>query len=277
MPELPEVETTRLGIRPHLLNRTITQITVRESRLRVPVTSNINGFCQQQSILDVTRRAKYLILHLGHGAILIHLGMSGNLRILTHNAVLKKHDHIDVCLDNNTLLRYHDPRRFGLFIYLSEPVDFYLRSKNLGPEPLSSDFTADYLFKRIQSRRQSIKSFIMSNQIVVGVGNIYATESLFLSGIHPKTTTELLKFSDCINLVTNIREVLSKSIQAGGTTLRDFLGSDGKPGYFANELLIYGKKNSSCPRCKTLIESTIIAGRSSFYCPTCQPLFLSQY
>ncbi len=275
MPELPEVETTRLGIRPHLLDRTITQIIVRETRLRTPVNGNINEICAHQPILGVTRRAKYLIVHLAHGSILIHLGMSGNLRILTNNSPLKKHDHIDVCLDNGTLLRFHDPRRFGLFLYISTPINSHRLFKNLGPEPLSSDFTADYLHCRVKFRKQGIKSFIMNNQIVVGVGNIYAAESLFLAGIHPNTPAGLLKFSDCINLVNYIREVLTKSIKAGGTTLRDFLGSDGKPGYFANELLIYGKKNSSCPRCQTLIESTIIASRNSFYCPTCQPLLLS--
>jgi formamidopyrimidine-DNA glycosylase len=272
MPELPEVETTRLGIRPHLVNRAITEIIVREPRLRRPITDNINTFCVNQKVLEVSRRAKYLILHLSQGVILIHLGMSGHLRINSVHTSWNKHDHIDLRLDNDTLLRYHDPRRFGLFLYIDSPLHLHPLFRLLGPEPLSSDFTGEYLFRQAQSKKQNVKSFIMNSQVVVGVGNIYAAESLFLAGIHPSTPAGLLNLLDFTALAKYIQQVLTQSIQAGGTTLRDFYNSDGKPGYFANELLVYGKKNYSCTRCQSIIESIIIAGRNSFYCPKCQPL-----
>jgi formamidopyrimidine-DNA glycosylase len=271
MPELPEVETTRLAISPYLLEETIDKIVTRHHQLRLPVSSDLQ-FSVGQKIRAIKRRAKYLLLHLSEGCLLIHLGMSGHLRIANGESEAGKHDHIDLQLKNGLILRYQDPRRFGLWLYLTQNPDQHPLLSHLGVEPLEDTFNVTYLFKRAHKKTQSIKSFIMNNEVVVGVGNIYATESLFLAGIHPLTRAGSIPCEKFEVLVNSIKKVLHQAITAGGTTLKDFYALDGKPGYFANELFVYGRKNQSCFRCATLIETVRIAGRNSAFCPGCQIL-----
>lgn len=271
MPELPEVETTKEGIRVHLENQVIDKVIVRNPQLRLLVVSNINERCTNQTILVVSRRAKYILITLNEGYLLIHLGMSGHLRVVPTNTPPGKHDHIDLCLKNNFALRYCDPRRFGLFHYSAEaPNEQFFN--HLGPEPLSEAFTSNYLYQKTRNKNQAIKSFIMNNEIVVGVGNIYATESLFLSGIHPKTPAKIINYQQCEELSKHIKEILYSAIQAGGTTLKDFYAFDGRPGYFSISLKVYGRKDQPCVNCQTQIETQIISGRASAFCPFCQPL-----
>lgn len=270
MPELPEVETACRGLRPHLQNQTIQLIVVRNKQLRLPVSPELTTICVTQQIIAVNRRAKYLLLKLSQGYIVIHLGMSGHLRLVTKETPIAKHDHIDVVLQNELILRYNDPRRFGLWLYFTESPEQLTLLSRLGPEPLSDEFNSAYLYKRAIRRSQTIKSFIMNNEIVVGVGNIYATESLFLSGIHPQKKAGLLSYEQVEKLVQSIKDVLEQAINAGGTTLQDFFAIDGKPGYFANNLFIYGRHNKPCLQCNQLIQQIKIAGRSSAFCPSCQ-------
>ena len=270
MPELPEVETTRRGISSALLNQTIASVNVRQARLRVPVTPELNALCAGRTIFDINRRAKYLLLQLSEGTILIHLGMSGHLRVIHSTTEAGKHDHIDLCLANGTVLRFNDPRRFGLWIYIKDNPSQHPLLAHLGPEPLSDAFNGEYLTTRAQRKTQRIKSFIMNNKVVVGVGNIYATECLFLAGIHPQTPAGAVPQEKLMQLSRHIKTVLQQAIDAGGTTLRDFYAADGKPGYFANDLKIYGRKGEPCYTCRQLIETVTIAGRSSTFCPQCQ-------
>jgi formamidopyrimidine-DNA glycosylase len=272
MPELPEVETTKEGIKSHLEGQTISQIIVRNHSLRLPVGWNISELCAQQKIEHVTRRAKYIILQLTKGNLLIHLGMSGHLQIVPNNTTHGKHDHIDLVLNNGQTLRYCDPRRFGLFHYFEEPLQNLRLLSKLGPEPLTEEFNSYYLYEKIRHRNQPIKSLIMTNEIVVGVGNIYATESLFYAQIHPQKKANTINYAQCIRLTYYIKEVLQKAIHAGGTTLKDFYTSDGKPGYFSISLNVYGRSKEPCIQCKTPIEAVFIAGRNSAFCPYCQPL-----
>ncbi|WP_028388193.1 bifunctional DNA-formamidopyrimidine glycosylase/DNA-(apurinic or apyrimidinic site) lyase [Legionella fairfieldensis] len=270
MPELPEVETTRRGISPFLLGQTITSVVVRQPRLRYPVHAQLNSLCSGQTIHAVSRRAKYLLFELSQGYLLNHLGMSGHLRLVNSSCAAKKHDHVELLLSNNYILRYNDPRRFGLWLYLGSDPEQHPLLAYLGPEPLSENFNAEYLLHRAQHKKQSIKSFIMNNEIVVGVGNIYATESLFLAGIHPQTPAGFLNPTQCNRLVNAIQQILQQAIEAGGTTLRDFYASDGKPGYFSHQLQVYGRKNLPCFHCETLIRTITISGRNSTFCPACQ-------
>lgn len=271
MPELPEVETTKQGITPFLVNQTILCATVRQPKLRLPVTHHLSRLCAGRTLLSISRRAKYLLLHLSEGHVLIHLGMSGHLRIVKSQEPIGKHDHIDLCLTNGAILRYNDPRRFGLWLYIAEnPLQHRLLA-HLGPEPLTEEFNGDYLYLSARHKTQCIKSFIMNNKIVVGVGNIYAAESLFLAGIHPITAAGALSKEEMLRLSDHIKHVLQQAINVGGTTLRDFYAADGKPGYFSNELKVYGRKNNPCFTCKTSIEAIFIAGRNSAFCPRCQP------
>jgi len=270
MPELPEVETTCTGIRPFLLNQTIAQLIVRQHKLKQPVPADIVEKTRGKTITQVSRRAKYILLHLSEGCLLIHLGMSGHLRINSHTQA-QKHDHIDLCLENNTVLRYHDPRRFGLWTYHeNSPVQSHPLLVNLGPEPLSDAFHANYFYKKAMRRTKAIKSFIMDHHIIVGVGNIYATESLFLTNIHPLTPANRLSKRQCDLLCKTIKQVLRQAIAAGGTTLRDFYSANGTPGYFAITLNVYGKQGQACPQCATVIETITIGARRSTYCPCCQ-------
>ncbi|CAM2821076.1 formamidopyrimidine-DNA glycosylase MutM [Legionella steigerwaltii] len=270
MPELPEVETTKEGIKPHLEGQIIQGVIVRNPKLRIPVPDNLDEFCVGKKIIAVTRRAKYILLQLSKGYLLIHLGMSGHLRIGTAKSKPEKHDHIMLILTNGLMLRFCDPRRFGLFIYIHENPYQHQLLTHLGPEPLSEEFNGLYLFQRAKNKNKPIKSLIMDNEIVVGVGNIYASESLFLANIHPNSPAKMLSEEMCCRLTTHIKEVLKQAIISGGTTLRDFYAFDGKPGYFSISLKVYGRKNQPCLRCQHPIESIVIAGRNSFFCPTCQ-------
>lgn len=268
MPELPEVETSRRGILPYLKGQTIEQIIVRNPKLRWPIDETINN-TQGQVIVDVKRRAKYLLLQLTHDWIVIHLGMSGSLRILETNQPPGKHDHVDLVLVNGVRLRYTDPRRFGAWLW-TYSIEELTQLKRLGPEPLTDDFSANYLFEKANHRKIPIKSWIMDNHIVVGVGNIYASESLFLAKINPNRKVSSLTLVECERLVTAIKQVLTKSIEQGGTTLKDFVQSDGKPGYFVQNLQVYGREGDRCLICKSIIKSIRIGQRNTFYCEICQ-------
>jgi len=272
MPELPEVETTKQGIKPHLEGQIVKQIIVRNPKLRLPVPLNMDELCAGKKITAISRRAKYILLHLTQGYVLIHLGMSGHLRIVSGDTEPEKHDHIDLMMTNGLSLRYCDPRRFGLFVYINENPHQHPLLAHLGPEPLSKDFTSDYLYKRTRNKNIPIKSLIMNNEIVVGVGNIYATESLFLVGIHPQTPAKKMTERHCHLLTVKIKQILNSAIDAGGTTLRDFYTFDGKPGYFSVSLKVYGRKKQPCFQCNEPIETVVIAGRHSAFCPQCQPL-----
>lgn len=272
MPELPEVETTRRGIEPHIINQTITRLVIRNSQLRLPVSNNL-PFCTGQKILSVKRRAKYLLFELESGHhLLIHLGMSGHLRLVDFAAALRKHDHIDMAFSNDLILRYNDPRRFGLWLMIDGSPDQHPLLCKLGPEPLSDSFNSDYLAQKTSGKKCAIKSLIMNNEVVVGVGNIYATESLFLSGIHPQSVASHLSVAQLERLTLAIKHILQAAILAGGTTLKDFFSHEGKPGYFTHNLKVYGRKDESCYHCQYSIESVIIAGRNSFFCPQCQKI-----
>ncbi|AWX14416.1 DNA-formamidopyrimidine glycosylase [Mergibacter septicus] len=268
MPELPEVETAKNGILPYVKGTTIQTLTIRTAKLRHPISPELFDLANQV-VLEIQRRAKYLIFKLNNGYILVHLGMSGSLRLVENTASPQKHDHIDMLLDNGKILRYNDPRKFGAWLWVEDLENYPLLTK-LGPEPLTEAFSADYLYQVSRKKTTAIKTFLMNNQIVVGVGNIYANESLFLCGIHPTMPAMKLTQSEAKQVVTNIKKVLSEAIKQGGTTLQDFLQPDGRPGYFAQQLLVYGRKAQPCVTCRQLIESMVIGQRNSFYCPQCQ-------
>lgn len=270
MPELPEVETTLRGIFPKANKQTIKQLIIRNSSLRWPVETNLTKVLAGLVIQNITRRAKYLLLQTEKGHIIIHLGMSGVLRILAHGTAVKKHDHIDLVLENGYLLRYNDPRRFGCFLWTDQPIAEHKLLNNLAPEPLTDDFNADYLFIKCQSRKLPIKTLLMENKSVVGVGNIYANEVLFATSISPIRPANKISQQETKLLCQNIKKILTRAIEQGGTTLKDFLSPDGSPGYFVQQLEVYDKKNQPCPNCGTQIIKIIQAQRASFYCPDCQ-------
>jgi len=269
MPELPEVETTLRGIQPHVLNQRIERVNVREPRLRWPVDSQTQN-AEGQTITHLSRRGKYLLLHLHSGGLLIHLGMSGSLRVLTERVEPQKHDHFDLEFEDGVCLRFNDPRRFGALLWAEGAVEQHPLLNKLGPEPLTTEFNAEYLYNRSRGRRLAIKNFIMDGHVVVGVGNIYASEALFMSGIHPNRQAGRIAFNRYEGLVAAIRDVLQSAIRQGGTTLRDFVGSDGAPGYFARELLVYDRAAKGCFQCNTPIRQKVIGQRSSYYCVVCQ-------
>jgi len=270
MPELPEVETSRRGIEPHLLNRKIKKVTIRQHKLRWPIPKNLPGLTAGKKILAVSRRAKYIYLELENGTVIIHLGMSGSLRICTEKTPAEKHDHIDIQVSNNKILRLRDPRKFGCVLWSDGNVNEHKLIKPLGPEPLDDSFTADYLHNKAKKRQCSIKAFIMNSHIVVGVGNIYASEALFRSGINPKRQAGKISITRIEKLVTAIKLTLEAAIIEGGTTLRDFTGISGQPGYFAQKLLVYGRTGEKCTQCSEPIKQFTQQARSTFYCPTCQ-------
>lgn len=274
MPELPEVETTKRGIEPYLINQQIKAVVVRQPKLRFMVNPELKKL-NNARVLGLSRRAKYLIIHTNKGDIVGHLGMSGTLQVMDDKTPAQKHDHIDFLIDNHKILRYHDPRRFGAWLWAEHAEDLPILQK-LGVEPLEKEFSAEYLFNHSCKRKMPVKSLLMHNPIVVGVGNIYANESLFLCGINPALPANLLTLTDCEKLVPTIKKVLKQSIKQGGTTLKDFKQPDGKLGYFVQKLHVYGKKGEPCPKCKTQIESLVIGQRNSFFCPKCQPLLKSK-
>lgn len=270
MPELPEVEVSRMGISPHLVGQYIHSIIIRTSKLRWPIPGELSQLTGVK-ITAITRRAKYLLIATERGTIIIHLGMSGSLRVLDALFPAGKHDHVDLQLSNGKVLRYNDPRRFGAWLW-SEDGEVHPVLLNLGPEPLTESFSAEHLAQRAKGKWVAVKQFIMDNKIVVGVGNIYASESLFTARIHPLASAGSLSLADWSRLTTEIKRVLSVAITQGGTTLKDFAQVDGKPGYFAQELQVYGKEGEPCPCCGTAIEALKIGQRNSFFCPSCQTL-----
>ena len=271
MPELPEVETTCRGISPLVTNLPITGVRVHDARLRWPVpVRRLEQRLPGSSFVSVRRRAKYLLLDTGRGHVIIHLGMSGSLRVVDSDTPLEKHDHVEILLANRHSLRLRDPRRFGAVLWTEEDPALHKLIAHLGPEPLGPDFTSEHLHRATRKRRQAIKSVIMDARTVVGVGNIYACESLFRAGIRPGRAAGRLSRMESQRLTAEIRQVLKEAIHAGGTTLRDFANSDGKPGYFKQSLYVYGRENEACQRCDTSIKRRIIGQRSTFYCPDCQ-------
>ncbi len=276
MPELPEVETTRRGIEPHLKSRMITDIIIRQPKLRWPIPEHISSTYPGQQVISVNRRGKYLLITTagkqpGKSTLLFHLGMSGSLRIVETSVLPSKHDHVDIVLDNNKRLRFHDPRRFGSLLECPAEHPFsHTLLNQLGPEPLSNDFSGEYLFQRSRHRKLSIKSFIMDSHVVVGLGNIYATETLFEAGIHPKRSAGNISLKRYQILVDFAKKIIDNAIQQGGTTLRDFVNATGNPGYFKQQLRVYGRENQPCIRCLTPIRKLKQNQRSSWYCPKCQ-------
>lgn len=270
MPELPEVEVSRMGIAPHLEGQTITSVVVRDRRLRWPIPEGVTALAGAK-IARVERRAKYLILHTDKGYLIIHLGMSGKLRVVPKNSLVVKHDHVDIQLSSGQCLRFNDPRRFGC-VLLSEqhPGLDHPLLKDLGPEPLTEAFTAGYLHQRAKGRQQAIKTFIMDNHVVVGVGNIYANEALFKAGIHPKRAAGKVSLARLQRLVPIIKQTLTEAIAQGGTTLQDFTQADGQPGYFKQHLNVYGRGGKQCMVCKQELTEIRLGQRSTVYCKRCQ-------
>ncbi len=270
MPELPEVETTRRGIEPHLAGAIVQQIIVRHHALRWPVPDNLSALVENQKLLAIERRGKYLLFRFSDGTVLWHLGMSGNLRIVTPDQKPGKHDHVDWRFDNQHILRFNDPRRFGAVLWASgDPLEHKLL-RHLGPEPLTDGFDGPYLYRKSRNRVQSVKTWLMDARIVVGVGNIYANEALFLSGLLPTRPAGKLSRAHCQTLADTIKTVLTQAIASGGTTLRDFVGGDGKPGYFAQQLNVYGRGGMPCPGCTRHLLEIRLGQRSTVYCSRCQ-------
>lgn len=270
MPELPEVETTRLGISRHLHHKIVKEVIIRQAKLRWQVPPEIKHQLRNQKIQNITRRGKYLLFHFETGTLLIHLGMSGSLRIMQKTVAAEKHDHIDLIMADNSCLRFTDPRRFGSWLWSEDNPNNHPLLKNLGPEPLTKKFSGNYLYTLSRKRSVAIKNFIMNSHIVVGVGNIYANEALFLAGINPKRAAKKVSSKEYDLLVTAIKKVLQLAIKEGGTTLRNFSQSDGKPGYFKQQLKVYGRGELPCVQCKTLLKEIRLGQRSTVYCPRCQ-------
>ncbi len=269
MPELPEVETTRQGIAPHVIGRRIIDVVVRERRLRFAIEDALlHGLCGA-IVADVRRRAKFLLLDVAAGSAVVHLGMSGSLRVLDAESTPRRHDHVDVRLDSGKLLRFNDPRRFGSWQW--QPAGTcHPQLATLGPEPFDARFDGAYLKRRSDGRSVNVKHFLMDQRIVVGVGNIYAAEALFRAGIDPRRAAGRVSLARYRMLAQHARDILHQAIGRGGTTLRDFLRPDGEPGYFEQELSVYGREGEPCRVCATSIRSVRLGQRSSFYCPTCQ-------
>jgi formamidopyrimidine-DNA glycosylase len=273
MPELPEVETTRRGITPHVAGRRVTDFLLYERRLRWPVAESLAQVLRDARIGEVRRRAKYLLLDLDGVAVrgsslLLHLGMSGNLRVLPADTPRLKHDHFDLRLDSGQTLRFNDPRRFGSLHLIQG--DTHPLLAHLGPEPLDRAFDEEYLWRASRLRRVAIKPFLMNSRVVVGVGNIYASESLFRAGVRPGRQARHLTRAEVARIVAAVKEVLSMAIEVGGTTLRDYVGADGNPGYFRQQLFVYERAGEACRNCHGLIRQRVQAQRSTYWCNTCQ-------
>jgi len=270
MPELPEVETTRRGIAPALEGRRIDHVVVRERRLRWPLQRGFARSLTGRRILRVGRRAKYLLVETDGGTLLAHLGMSGSLRILDRRVAPVGHDHVDIVLDSGRCLRFNDPRRFGSLHWVTGDPAAHPLLARLGPEPLAPGFDGDYLWWRARRHRVAVKQFIMNAQVVVGVGNIYASEALFRAGIRPSTQARRVSRVRMHALAAAIQSVLSEAIRVGGTTLRDYVNPDGMPGYFRQKLYVYERAGEPCRRCRTPIRQLVQGQRSTYFCPSCQ-------
>lgn len=270
MPELPEVETTRRGIEPHLVGQRVREVNVYQRKLRQPVTAGLAAGVTGESFSVLRRRGKYLLLQIGHGTLIIHLGMSGSLRLVASETPPEKHDHVEFMLMNGQALRFRDPRRFGVVLWTRrEPLQHPLIAK-LGVEPLETGFDTDYLYGIAQRRTVAIKQLIMNSQVVVGVGNIYASEALFRAGIHPARSAKRISKARCGRLVTAIKSVLAEAIKQGGTTLRDFYNGAGEPGYFKQRLQVYGRDGEACLQCGAAIRQMVQGQRTTWYCGRCQ-------
>ncbi|OFN04522.1 DNA-formamidopyrimidine glycosylase [Neisseria sp. HMSC055F11] len=274
MPELPEVETTLRGISPHIQGKKVADVVLRQTKLRWQVNPQLAELLAGQEVLICRRRAKYLIISFATGILLIHLGMSGSLRIFTDGDARidhpDKHDHVDIMFADGTVLRYHDPRKFGAILWYEGIAEHHPLLEKLGPEPLSDDFSADYLYQKLKTQKRAVKLALMDNAVVVGVGNIYANESLFKAGISPHRPADKIKKKECVVLVETVKAVLQRAIETGGSTLRDFVNSDGKSGYFQQEYTVYGRHNEPCVRCGGLVQKEVLGQRGTFYCPNCQ-------
>lgn len=270
MPELPEVETTLRGLAPHLDGQRIRAIVVRNARLRFPIPQGLEQELAGHAITGMARRGKYLLMTCGSGCLILHLGMSGSLRILPATTPALPHEHFDLILENGLCMRLRDPRRFGAVLWTTgKPMDHPLLAR-LGPEPLSAEFDGTWLHRHTRNRKTSIKQCLMDNHLVVGVGNIYANEALFRAGIRPTTQAGRVGKERLIRLAQEIKEVLSLAIAAGGSTLRDFVNSNGNPGYFQQQYFVYGRAGNACRHCGHDIIITRQGQRATYYCPHCQ-------
>ncbi|MBI3902575.1 MAG: bifunctional DNA-formamidopyrimidine glycosylase/DNA-(apurinic or apyrimidinic site) lyase [Nitrosomonadales bacterium] len=270
MPELPEVETTLRGLSPHLSGQRIADVIIRHPHLRWPVPQNLPELLRGQAIRTLRRRAKYLLIEFDHGTLILHLGMSGSLRILPVGTPVEKHDHFDLVLANGKLMRLRDPRRFGAVLWHEGDVAQHPLLKNLGPEPLQNEFDAAHLHRTTRNKSAAIKLVIMDSHVVVGVGNIYASEALFRAGIRPQLAANRLSLPRSAKLVAAIRATLAAAIEKGGSTLRDFVNSSGEPGYFQQHYFVYGRAGEPCRVCGSAIKQIKQGQRSSYYCPACQ-------
>ena len=270
MPELPEVETTRRGIEPLVRNKVVDRVLVHNGSLRWPIPEDLDAILAGQRISSVNRRAKYLLLSLERGTLIIHLGMTGHLRVCRSVAERRKHDHLELVFTDQSILRFNDSRRFGAVFWTDKDPLQHERLAALGPEPLSEAFSADYLFRTSRRRQIAVKPFIMDAGTVVGVGNIYASEALFRAGISPRKPAGRVPRSAYARLVQSIQEVLVEAIDAGGTTIRDFADSEGRPGYFRHELRVYGRTEQPCVKCHAPIRQIRLGQRSTYFCPVCQ-------
>ena len=270
MPELPEVETTRRGLAPLLTGKRIGKVEVLNARLRWPVPANLASVLKGRSLRAIDRRAKYLLFRFSHGTLIGHLGMSGSMWVCPPATNLRKHDHVRIRFGRDLELRYHDPRRFGFLLWTSEPAELHPRLLKLGPEPLGPDFDGGHLARASAGRKIAVKPFLMDNQVVVGVGNIYANEALFRAGIRPSRAAGRISAARWDRLAAEVRIVLAEAIQDGGTTLRDFLQSDGEPGYFEQSLQVYDREGQPCGKCGGPIRRAVLGQRASYFCPRCQ-------
>ncbi len=270
MPELPEVETTRRGIEPLVVNKVIAQVRIYNGSLRWPVPPELTTLLPGQSVAAVGRRSKYLLFDFTQGTMIIHLGMTGHLRVDTSQADKRKHDHVEITFTDGTALRYNDPRRFGSFFWTSGDPLQHVRLASLGPEPFDDEFNATYLYSLSRNRKLAVKPFLMDAHVVVGVGNIYASEALYRAGISPLRPAGKVSKAAFQRLVQSVTMILNEAIAAGGTTIRDFANSEGKPGYFTQELRVYGRAGQKCKACDTLVKLVRLGQRSTFYCPACQ-------
>ena len=270
MPELPEVETTRRGIEPHILHQEINKVILREKKLRWPVPAKLPEVLNGEKVRSVKRRAKYLLIDMGSGTLMIHLGMSGSLRIVSVSDQAEKHDHADFQFSNGVVLRYRDPRKFGSILWFEKDSEQHPLLRDLGPEPLTEMFNSEELFSFSRKRKVPIKNYIMDSHVVVGVGNIYANEALFKAGIRPTRQAGTLSLAKYILLVDAIKTILAEAIQVGGTTLKDFTGSDGEPGYFKQSLAVYGRAGQLCLKCSTTLKEMRQGQRPTVFCSKCQ-------
>ena len=270
MPELPEVETTRRGIEPHVVGRRIRQLLVHDWRLRWPVDPAIAPAIAGRAIQRAGRRAKYLLLETDAGTLILHLGMSGSLRVLPASTPRIIHDHLDIELDSGQTLRFNDPRRFGSLLFTTGDPNSHPLLRHLAPEPLENEFNADYLWKITRRRAVAIKQLIMNSRLVVGVGNIYASEALFRARIRPRRQARSLTRQECARLVRAIKATLTMALKVGGTTLRDYVGADGNPGYFRQKLYVYERAGKPCRVCRRPVRQFTQGQRSTYWCANCQ-------